>query len=98
MVDKKCEFHDEAFSFIRDGIREIKEKLCDGSDQFRDLEKRKLGWATFTWIIGILIVIWIGIQGVMYSDIKEMGKQIINLDKKVAVYLKINGIPVEPNP
>ena len=83
----KCEFHDEGFCVIHDSITEIKGDLKNGVVAFKELEKGKLSWRTFTWVIALLMGVWMATQGVIWSEIKHVGQNLIKLDKTISIHL-----------
>ena len=83
----KCEVHDEIMDSIHDTLREIKESLKNGSSQFLDMEKRKLGWGTFTWVVSVIMIIWLACQGVIWNEVKSVGSKVIKMDKSLAVHV-----------
>ncbi len=83
----KCEFHDEGFKALHDRLTEIQNDLKSGNGEFRELEKSKLSWKVFTWIIGFLMVMWLAVNGVMWNSVSSTGRIMIHLDKKISLHL-----------
>jgi hypothetical protein len=50
-------------------------------DSLKEIKK------TFTWIIVLLMSIWVGTQTVIWTEVKSVGQRVIKLDKKVAVHV-----------
>lgn len=73
-----CEVHDEVLAHLKDTLVELKRGAEDRKKLIDDLEKRKVSLKIFGWILGVLVSIWLGIQGVVWSELKVSRAEIID--------------------
>ncbi len=82
MSPHDCQRNDK-FEDIADCLQELK----TGGEKRWDAIGKKVSWSIFTWIIGILLLIWMATQGFILTRIEAVGAHVIKIDKKLAVHM-----------
>ena len=65
--------HCKSFENLKDDVKEVKVEL-----------KSKVNWKTFTWVLGILMTIILGVLGLIYTEVQDVDDKVNNTDKSIS--------------
>lgn len=69
---------------LKEGENDLRLMIAELQKEIDGLDKEKVSWQHFYWILGILMAIIIGIFGVIYSKLEGIGGAVIGVQQDVS--------------